>query len=156
MTGEQKIQEDIHHAHALYVCAMKSENARPLILVTNDDGVYSKGILALTEAVLPFGDIVVVAPDKPQSGMGHAVTINNLLRLHPLSYDLPVQAAFACSGTPVDCVKLAIYKVLYEAKDRKVLAFSWMSPFLKWREAQHATSLWVYSVMNGQSAKDVN
>jgi len=117
MTGQQKIQEDIHHAHALYVCAMKSENARPLILVTNDDGVYSKGILALTEAVLPFGDIVVVAPDKPQSGMGHAVTINNLLRLHPLSYDLPVQAAFACSGTPVDCVKLAIYKVMHRKPD---------------------------------------
>jgi 5'-nucleotidase len=117
MTGEQKIQEDIHHAHALYVCVMKSENARPLILVTNDDGVYSKGILALTEAVLPFGDIVVVAPDKPQSGMGHAVTINNLLRLHPLSYDLPVQAAFACSGTPVDCVKLAIYKVMHRKPD---------------------------------------
>lgn len=101
----------------MYVCCMKSSNNRPLILVTNDDGVYSKGILALTEAVLPFGDVVVVAPDKPQSGMGHAVTINNLLRLHPLKYDLPVEAAFACSGTPVDCVKLAIYKVMHRKPD---------------------------------------
>jgi 5'-nucleotidase len=96
---------------------MKSLDSRPLILVTNDDGVYSKGILALTEAVMPFGDVVVVAPDKPQSGMGHAVTINNLLRLQPLQYDLPVEAAFSCSGTPVDCVKLAIYRVMHRKPD---------------------------------------
>jgi 5'-nucleotidase len=96
---------------------MNSTKTRPLILVTNDDGVYSKGILALTKAVLPFGDIVVVAPDKPQSGMGHAVTISNLLRLHPLKYEFPVEAAYACSGTPVDCVKLAIYKVMHRKPD---------------------------------------
>jgi 5'-nucleotidase len=96
---------------------MNSSHDRPLILVTNDDGVFSKGILALTEAVLPFGDVVVVAPDKPQSGMGHAVTINNILKLHPLKYDLPVSAAYSCSGTPVDCVKLAIYKVMHRKPD---------------------------------------
>ncbi len=103
--------------HTPYVCRMNNDQKRPLILVTNDDGVFSKGILALTEAVLPFGDVVVVAPDKPQSGMGHAVTINNLLRLHPLKYDLPVSAAYSCSGTPVDCVKLAIYKVMHRKPD---------------------------------------
>lgn len=96
---------------------MNNTHDRPLILVTNDDGVFSKGILALTEAVLPFGDVVVVAPDKPQSGMGHAVTINNILKLHPLKYDLPVSAAYSCSGTPVDCVKLAIYKVMHRKPD---------------------------------------
>lgn len=96
---------------------MNSPQNRPLILVTNDDGVFSKGILALTEAVLPFGDVVVVAPDKPQSGMGHAVTINNILKLHPVKYDLPVSAAYSCSGTPVDCVKLAIYKVMHRKPD---------------------------------------
>lgn len=96
---------------------MHSETKRPLILVTNDDGVFSKGILSLTEAVLPFGDVVVVAPDKPQSGMGHAVTINNLLRLFPVKYDLPVIAAYSCSGTPVDCVKLAIYRVMHRKPD---------------------------------------
>jgi 5'-nucleotidase len=96
---------------------MNSTHNRPLILVTNDDGVFSKGILALTEAVLPFGDVVVVAPDKPQSGMGHAVTINNILKLHPVKYDLPVSAAYSCSGTPVDCVKLAIYKVMHRKPD---------------------------------------
>ena len=107
----------IPDGHLPYVCAMKTTTSRPLILVTNDDGVYSKGILALTQAVLPFGDVVVVAPDKPQSGMGHAVTINNLLRLQPLKYDLPVHAAYSCSGTPVDCVKLAIYKVMHRKPD---------------------------------------
>lgn len=96
---------------------MISSQNRPLILVTNDDGVFSKGILALTEAVLPFGDVVIVAPDKPQSGMGHAVTINNILKLHPVKYDLPVSAAYSCSGTPVDCVKLAIYKVMHRKPD---------------------------------------
>jgi 5'-nucleotidase len=96
---------------------MDAEKKRPLILVTNDDGVFAKGILSLTEAVLPFGDVVVVAPDKPQSGMGHAVTINNLLRLYPVKYDLPVMAAYSCSGTPVDCVKLAIYRVLHRKPD---------------------------------------
>ena len=55
-----------------YVCGMNTTNRRPLILVTNDDGVYSKGILSLTKAVLPFGDVVVVAPDKPQSGTPNA------------------------------------------------------------------------------------
>lgn len=96
---------------------MSSEKEKPLILVTNDDGVFSKGILSLTQAVMHLGDVVVVAPDKPQSGMGHAVTINNLVRLNKVKYDLPVKAAWSCSGTPVDCVKLAIYRVLHRKPD---------------------------------------
>jgi 5'-nucleotidase len=96
---------------------MSTSENRPLILVTNDDGIFSKGILSLTEAVLEFGDVVVVAPDKPQSGMGHAVTINNLLRLNKEKYDLPVMGAYSCSGTPVDCVKLAISKVMHRRPD---------------------------------------
>lgn len=96
---------------------MSPEILRPLILVTNDDGVTSKGILSLVEAVLPFGDVVVVAPDKPQSGMGHAVTINDLLRLYKIDYALPVMAAYSCSGTPVDCVKLAISNVMHRKPD---------------------------------------
>lgn len=96
---------------------MAQEKERPLILVTNDDGIFAKGILSLTEAVLPLGDVVVVAPDRPQSGMGHAVTINNLLRLNQVRYELPVMAAYSSSGTPVDCVKLAIYKVMHRKPD---------------------------------------
>lgn len=89
---------------------MNSPSKKPLILVTNDDGITSKGIQSLIEAVAPFGDVMVVAPDKPQSGMGHAVTISGILRVHPVKYQIPVEA-YACNGTPVDCVKLAIFRL---------------------------------------------
>lgn len=85
---------------------------RPLILVTNDDGVTSKGICALVEAVSEFGEVIVVAPDKPQSGMGHAVTIGRILRLNEVQFPIQTAKAYSTTGTPVDCVKLAIYDVL--------------------------------------------
>jgi 5'-nucleotidase len=84
---------------------------RPLILITNDDGVMAPGIRNLVEAVKDLGKVVVVAPDKPQSGMGHAITIGLPLRLHPVDIFEGVEA-WQCSGTPVDCVKLAVDKVL--------------------------------------------
>lgn len=89
---------------------------KPLILVTNDDAIFSKGIRALVDAVRPFGDVVVLAPDSPQSGMGHAITVNDLLRMQKsiLFEDLE---AYTCSGTPVDCVKLAIYELLKRKPD---------------------------------------
>lgn len=83
---------------------------KPLILITNDDGIFSKGIFALIEAVKPFGDLLVIAPDKPQSGMGHAITVNNILRLRKVNSFEGVNA-FSCSGTPVDCVKMAMYEL---------------------------------------------
>jgi 5'-nucleotidase len=89
---------------------------KPLILVTNDDGITAGGICALAEAVLPFGDVVVVAPDSPQSGMGHAVTINTILRLEQQRFPVAgIDRAWSTSGTPADCVKLAIFHLL----DRK-------------------------------------
>jgi 5'-nucleotidase len=91
------------------------ENER-LILVTNDDSVNAKGIHALVEMARQFGRVVVVAPDKPQSGMGHAITINHPLRLVPSDQFSEVEA-YACSGTPVDCVKLAISEVLHRRPD---------------------------------------
>lgn len=89
---------------------------RPLILVTNDDGIFSKGIRSLFEAVQGFGDVVVIAPDSPQSGMGHAITIHDPLRLNPSVLFENVQA-LSCSGTPVDCVKLGIYEVMKRKPD---------------------------------------
>jgi 5'-nucleotidase len=89
---------------------------RPLILVTNDDGITAKGILSLIEVMKEFGDVFVVAPDKPQSGMGHAVTINGLLRLDE-HHSIAGVKAWSCSGTPVDCVKLAIYNVMHRKPD---------------------------------------
>ena len=91
-------------------------NKKPLILVTNDDGITAKGIRALIEVASEFGEVVVVAPDSPQSGKGHAITLNQPLWLHksPIFGDIE---AFECTGTPVDCVKLAKHQVL---KDRTV------------------------------------
>ncbi len=83
----------------------------PLILVTNDDSISAKGIHSLVEAMKPLGDLLVVAPDKPQSGTGHAITINHPLRLKKVN-EFPGIESYTCSGTPVDCVKLAIYEVL--------------------------------------------
>jgi len=88
----------------------------PIILITNDDGVTAPGIIALTEAMIGLGKIVVVAPDKPQSAMGHAITIGQPLRLSKVK---GVEGAdtYSCSGTPVDCVKLAVDKVLHRKPD---------------------------------------
>jgi 5'-nucleotidase len=89
---------------------------KPVILITNDDGVTAPGIMALIEAVKDLGKIVVVAPDKPQSGMGHAITIGQPLRLHKISGSDGIET-WSCTGTPVDCVKLAVDKVLHRKPD---------------------------------------
>jgi len=80
------------------------ENKRPLILVVNDDGITAPGIQSLILIMKDFGEVVVVAPDKSMSGMGHAITINSTLRLNRHENNWGVEA-FSCSGTPVDCVK---------------------------------------------------
>ncbi len=85
---------------------------RPLILVTNDDGVVAPGIRVLVEIASELGDVVVVAPDSPQSGQGHAITIHEPLRLKKVNLFPPGVEAWECSGTPVDCVKLAKHVVL--------------------------------------------
>lgn len=90
------------------------ENRKPLILVTNDDGITAPGIRALVQVAKEFGEVVVVAPDSPQSGMGHAVTLNKPLRMHKTHIFEGIDS-YECSGTPVDCVKIAVDKVL----DRK-------------------------------------
>lgn len=84
---------------------------KPLILVSNDDGITSRGIRLLIETMSELGEVVVVAPDSPQSGMGHAITIGNTLRLdrNDLFKDI---VAYECSGTPADCIKLAKHYVL--------------------------------------------
>jgi len=88
---------------------------QPLILVSNDDGITAPGIRVLVEAMKKIGEVVVVAPDSPQSGMGHAITIGNTLRLTKTDIFGDV-LAYKCSGTPADCVKLGKFHVL---KDRR-------------------------------------
>jgi 5'-nucleotidase len=89
---------------------------RPLILVTNDDGITAPGINALIEVMKTLGDVIVVAPDKPQSGMGHAITINSTLRIQKLNIH-GVLDEYSCTGTPVDCVKIAVNKILHRKPD---------------------------------------
>ena len=90
---------------------------RPLILVTNDDGYNAPGINHLIEFVKEIAEVVVVAPDSPQSGMGHAITIDSTLEVHRLNLDGAYKGlqAYSTSGTPADCVKLALHEIL----DRK-------------------------------------
>lgn len=78
----------------------------PKILVTNDDGIHAAGLRALVDAMREIGSVIVVAPDSPQSGMGHAITIAKPLRLEKVNVFDGIDA-YQCSGTPVDCVKLA-------------------------------------------------
>ncbi|MEM6866202.1 MAG: 5'/3'-nucleotidase SurE, partial [Bacteroidota bacterium] len=90
---------------------------KPLILVTNDDGITAPGLRSLIHTMKEIGDVIVVAPDSPQSGMGHAITIDNTLYSKKVVIDREQGAPdeYSCSGTPADCVKLALQVIL----DRK-------------------------------------
>lgn len=90
---------------------------KPLILVVNDDGINAPGIRKLISIMNDFGEVVVVAPDGPQSGKGHAITIEDAIRCDKVIMDNGPQTEYACSGTPVDCVKLAVNKLLTRNPD---------------------------------------
>lgn len=90
---------------------------KPLILVTNDDGISAPGIRALIEVMKQIGDVVVVAPDSPQSATGHAITINNTLFINKVDIDPDVEQEYSCSGTPVDSVKFAVHQILKRKPD---------------------------------------
>jgi 5'-nucleotidase len=90
---------------------------RPLILVTNDDGITAPGIRALIDVMNTIGDVVVVAPDSPQSGMGHAITLDSTLYCTEITVDKGPQKEYQCSGTPADCVKLAVNELLSRKPD---------------------------------------
>ena len=90
---------------------------KPLILVTNDDGITAPGIRTLIEIMNSIGDVVVVAPDSPQSGMGHAITINETLYCNEEKISDGPQKEFSTSGTPADCVKLAVHELLDRRPD---------------------------------------
>ncbi len=86
-------------------------DTRPLILVTNDDGIYAKGIKELVEVVKPYGEVVVVAPDKGNSAKSHSVTLLDPVYVEKIKEEDGVKY-YACSGTPVDSVKIALSQVL--------------------------------------------
>jgi 5'-nucleotidase len=91
--------------------------SKPTLLVTNDDGINAPGIRALIEVMAEIGNVIVVAPDSPQSAMGHAITINNTLYLNKVSTEDARVIEYSCSGTPVDCVKLAVNEILKKKPD---------------------------------------
>lgn len=91
---------------------------RPLILITNDDGITAPGLRTLIKVMQTIGDIVVVAPDSPQSGMGHAVTVNStLFCTETTPPNGMLHKEYSCSGTPVDCVKMAVNEILKRKPD---------------------------------------
>lgn len=89
---------------------------RPTILISNDDGIQAAGILALAEVAKAFGDVIVVAPNSPQSAMGHAITLTKPLRLYKEKL-ADGSIGYACNGTPADCVKLATGVLLKHRPD---------------------------------------
>jgi 5'-nucleotidase len=91
--------------------------SKPLILVTNDDGITAPGIRALISVMSEIGTVFVVAPDKPQSAMGHAITLNSTLFINKVSKENAEITEYSCSGTPVDCVKLAVNEILHRKPD---------------------------------------
>jgi 5'-nucleotidase len=92
---------------------------KPLILVTNDDGITAPGLRMLVSIMKTIGEVVVVAPDSPQSGMGHAITLDSTLYSKKLTIDLDSEGIdeYSCSGTPADCVKLALQELLSKKPD---------------------------------------
>nr|WP_317630769.1 5'/3'-nucleotidase SurE [uncultured Flavobacterium sp.] len=90
-------------------------NQKPLILITNDDSISAPGIRFLIDVMKELGDVVVVAPDSPQSAMGHAITINSTLSIEKIKNANTIE--YSCSGTPVDCVKIALSEILERKPD---------------------------------------
>ena len=81
------------------------------ILVTNDDGIYAKGLTAIFQELSSLGDVTVVAPESEQSAVGHAISLNQPLRVRQVSLDGNI-LGWAVGGTPADCVKIAIAELL--------------------------------------------
>ena len=95
---------------------MSENNKKPVILVTNDDGIEAKGLKALVDVVRPLGKVLVVAPADPQSGMSHAITVKIPLRIMKIKEEEDL-AVYKCFGTPVDCVKMAFNHLLHGNPD---------------------------------------
>ena len=111
------IREKVNKIMLHLLDKFKKMNERPLILVTNDDGITAPGIRALIEVMNEIGDVFVVAPDSPQSGMGHAITVDSVLHCNSLTVDDGPQIEYSCSGTPADCVKMATNNILNRKPD---------------------------------------
>ena len=93
---------------------------KPLILITNDDGIHSDGILALQQSVQSLGETIVVAPEAEKSAVGHAITIADPIRIKEVERQGKF-FGYAIGGTPADCVKLGV-KVLLDRKPSLIVS----------------------------------
>ena len=99
----------------------KNKIMRKKILITNDDSIHAPGLKLLVDIAKELGDVTVVAPNSPQSGMGRAVTVNTYIRV--VKSDIfPDVTTYICSGTPVDCIKWAIFKLYHNQMPDLVLS----------------------------------
>ena len=86
-------------------------------LITNDDGIQSPGLIRLVKAASALGRVCVIAPDGQRSAQSHSITVRHSVDLHPVDMDIPGIQAYACSGTPADCVRIGIAHLLKERPD---------------------------------------
>lgn len=100
------------------------------ILITNDDGVYAEGIRVLAARLRALGEVFIVAPDRPRSAMGHAITLHKPLRLHRVHLS-DGTLAYATNGTPTDCVTLGAHAVMNHQVDLVVSGIN-AGPNLGW------------------------
>ena len=82
------------------------------ILITNDDGIESDGIIRLARAAAEFGEVWVVAPDSQRSAMSHGVTLRHSIEAWKVDFPVPQVHAFACDGTPADCVRIGVLNIV--------------------------------------------
>ena len=87
------------------------------ILITNDDGIDSDGIIRLAEAAKQFGEVYVVAPDSQRSAMSHSITLRTYIDVYPYDFKVEGVHAYSCSGTPADCVRVGVLNVVPDGPD---------------------------------------
>ena len=100
------------------------------ILITNDDGIHAPGLLSLRQALAPLGEVVAIAPERPRSACGHAITLHKPLRVVPVKM-ADGGEGFASNGTPVDCVALGTSEHLGGPPDLVVSGIN-LGPNLAW------------------------
>lgn len=107
-----------------------TNQSRPRILITNDDGIHAEGILALKSALDAIGDVCVVAPDRPRSACGHSITLHKPLRMDRVQLR-DGSYGYATSGTPSDCVSLAVLDLMKDGVDLVISGIN-LGPNLGW------------------------
>ncbi|MDK2821859.1 MAG: 5/3-nucleotidase [Clostridia bacterium] len=95
------------------------------ILVTNDDGINAPGIKALSNALASIADVIVIAPEKERSAIGHGITMHKPLRVNEVPWEKPINKGLAINGTPADCVKLGLDALLNEPPCLVISGINW-------------------------------